>query len=154
MTLVGLFSYNSFVKFHNKKEPQHDCYSAANHFDYHKYGCWSNWNLIHTSYFQSVHVLILWRFILVFKTGHVVAVFMYSLITHQSKLQCPYARRQEYWSRRDCFIVICKHTALYSLEIPTFSFYSDWFSRHYKDQTDNKLPKSGLVCIEAKPKLQ
>ena len=29
-------------------------------------------------------------------------------------------------------------------EIPTFSFYIDWFTQNYKDQSDSKLPKSGL----------
>ena len=78
---------------------------------------------------------------------------MYSLITHQSKRQCPYiyARRLEYWNR----------------EFPIFSFYIDWFTRNYKDQTDSKLPGSGLcthrvlqgeatehwgVCVAAKIK--
>ena len=43
---------------------------------------------------------ILWKLILVFKTGHAVAVFMNCLITHQfSKQWCPYADRQEYWNR-------------------------------------------------------
>ena len=31
-----------------------------------------------------------------------------------------------------------------SREIPTFSFYIDWFTRNYKDQTDRELPESGL----------
>ena len=60
-----------------------------------------------TSYFQSVHEFIFYNFclakilmklILVFKVGHVVCVFMYSLINHQSKGRCPYACRQEYWN--------------------------------------------------------
>ena len=33
-----------------------------------------------------------------------------------------------------------------SQEIPTFSFYIDWFIVNYKDQTDNKLPESGLCA--------
>ena len=33
--------------------------SAPDNFDYHQYGYWSKWNLIRTSYFQSVHVFIL-----------------------------------------------------------------------------------------------
>ena len=33
-----------------------------------------------------------------------------------------------------------------SQEIPTFSFYIDWFTRNYKDQTDSKLPESGLCA--------
>ena len=33
-----------------------------------------------------------------------------------------------------------------SKEIPTFSFYIDWFTQNYKDQTDRKLPKSGLCA--------
>ena len=33
-----------------------------------------------------------------------------------------------------------------SQENPTFSFYIDWFKRNYKDQTDSKLPESGLCA--------
>ena len=33
-----------------------------------------------------------------------------------------------------------------SRKIPIFSFYIDWFTRNYKDQTDSKLPESGL-CV-------
>ena len=40
-------------------------------------------------YFMKVYIL-------VSKTGSVVAVFMYSLITHQSKRRWSYAHRQEY----------------------------------------------------------
>ena len=29
-------------------------------------------------------------------------------------------------------------------EIPTYSFYIEWFTQNNKDQTDNKLPESGL----------
>ena len=83
----------------------------------------AKWNLIRTSYFQSVHVLILalpiflWKLVLVFKTDHDVAVFMYPFISHQSTQQFPYitACRQEYWNRDDCFIAICKHAALLNL---------------------------------------
>ena len=28
-------------------------------------------------------------------------------------------------------------------EIPTFSFYIDWFTGNYKDQSDSNLPDSG-----------
>ena len=35
-----------------------------------------------------------------------------------------------------------------SREIPPFSFYVDWFTQNYKDQTDSKLPESGL-CIHS-----
>ena len=31
-----------------------------------------------------------------------------------------------------------------SREIPTFSFYIDWFTQNYKDLTVSKLPESGL----------
>ena len=55
-------------------------------------------------------------------------------------------RRQEYWNRGDCFSAICKHAALLSREIPTFSFYIDWFTQKYKDQTDSKLPESSLCA--------
>ena len=41
---------------------------------------------------------------------------------------------------------MCKHVALHGREIPTFSFYIDWFTRNYKDQTDSKLPESGLCA--------
>ena len=34
----------------------------------------------------------------------------------------------------------------YRREIPTFSFYIDWFTRNYKYQTDSKLPESGLCA--------
>ena len=34
--------------------------------------------------------IFLWKLILVFKMGHIVAVFMYSLITDQSKRRGPY----------------------------------------------------------------
>ena len=34
----------------------------------------------------------------------------------------------------------------YIREIPTFSFYIDWFTQNYKDQSDSKLPKSGLCA--------
>ena len=33
-----------------------------------------------------------------------------------------------------------------SKEIPTFSFYIDWFTQIYKAQTDSKLSKSGLCA--------
>ena len=33
-----------------------------------------------------------------------------------------------------------------SRENPTFSFYIDWFTRNYKDQTDSKHPESGLCA--------
>ena len=33
-----------------------------------------------------------------------------------------------------------------SRKIPTFSFYIDWFTQNYKDQTDSKLPESGLCA--------
>ena len=71
--------------------------------------------------FQSVHVLItaLANFYyeslyLYLKRGHIVAVDMYSLITHQLKQRCPYknAHRQEYWKRGDCFIATCKYVLL------------------------------------------
>ena len=35
---------------------------------------------------------------------------------------------------------------LKSQEIPTFSFYIDWFTRNYKDQADSKLLESGLCA--------
>ena len=33
-----------------------------------------------------------------------------------------------------------------SPEIPTFSFYIDWFTQNNMDQTDSKLPESGLCA--------
>ena len=57
-----------------------------------------------------------------------------------------YGRRLEYWNRDDCFSAMCKLAALLSREIPTFSFYIDWFTQKYKDQTDSKLPESGLCA--------
>ena len=33
---------------------------------------------------------------------------------------------------------------LKSRNSPTLSFYIDWFTRNYKDQTESKLPKSDL----------
>ena len=33
-----------------------------------------------------------------------------------------------------------------SREILSFSFYIDWFTRNYKDQTDSKLPVSGFCA--------
>ena len=33
-----------------------------------------------------------------------------------------------------------------SQEIPTFSFYINWFTRNYKDKTDSKLLESGLCA--------
>ena len=68
-------------------------YSAPDHFDYQQYEYWSKWNLIHTSYFQSGYVFIFWIglakiFVKAYtwlKSGHVVAVFMYRLITQSIK---------------------------------------------------------------------
>ena len=52
-----------------------------------------------------------------------------------------YAHRQEYWNRDDCL-----SACILSREIPTFSFYIDWSTRNYKNQTDSKVPGSGL-CV-------
>ena len=50
-----------------KKAPeQSENNSAPDNFDYHKYRYWSKYNLIHTSYFQSLQVFILAKLILVF----------------------------------------------------------------------------------------
>ena len=71
-------------------------------------------------------------------------VTLYSLITYQSKQRCPYACRQEYWNRDECFIAMSKHAALLKLRNSSSSFNIDWFTRNYSDQTDSKLPESGL----------
>ena len=104
---------------------------------------------LRTSYFQSVHVLIfyIWfakNFMKAYTCICLVAVFMLSLIIHQSKRGCPYARRQDYGTGMIVFLPSLNTLRFKSQKIPTFSFYIDWFKLNYKDQTDSKLPKSGL----------
>ena len=65
------------------------------------------------------------------KQGHVVAIFMFSLIIHQSKQNIC---RQEYWNRDDCFIPICKHGVLLNLRNSNFQF------QHWLDHTKLQGP--------------
>ena len=106
---------------------------------------------LRTSYFQSVHVLIfyIWfakNFMKAYTCICLVAVFMLSLIIHQSKRGCPYARRQDYGTGMIVFLPSLNTLRFKCQKIPTFSFYIDWFKLNYKDQTDSKLPKSGLCA--------
>ena len=86
------------------------------------------------------------KVILVFKTGHVVDVFMNSLITHQSKQRCPYIAYMHVGKNIGTGMLVLLPSVntlcFQSREIPTFSFYIDWFTRNYMDQTDSKLPES------------
>ena len=132
-------------------------YKTPDNFDCHQYWYWSKWNLIRTSYFQSVHVLILaqpiflWKLILVFKTGHLLLSSCTVGSPINENVDVPIyknACRQEYLNTDDCFIAICKHLYASKSEKFLFSvFYIDWFIRNCKDQTDSKLPKSGLCAL-------
>ena len=88
----------------------------------------------------------------VFKTGHVVDVFMFTLITHQSKQRCPYMYIAYMHVGKNIgtgMLVLLPSVNMLrfkSREIPTFSFCIDWFIRNYKAQTDSKLPESCLCA--------
>ena len=48
--------------------------------------------------------------------------------------------------KNDCFIAICNHPAFLKLRNSYFQFLHWRFTLNYKDQTDSKLPESGLCA--------
>ena len=73
---------------------------------------------------------------------------MYNLIIHQSKQGCPYIVYMNVGKNIGTGMLVLlpsvNRLGFKSREIPTFSFYIDWFTRNYKDQNDSKLPENGL----------